>query len=182
MKERPIIFSGEMVSAIISGRKTMTRRVVKQSLPIGTRWYGVVEDELCYRIVDSKSVNTLCKCPYGQVSDRLWVRETYNIEINLSNREKAVCYRADEDVPFGWKPSIFMPRWASRITLEITNIKVEQLQDITEKDAKAEGCQQSATHSCREKFAGLWDSINGKKHPWASNPWVWVIEFQKVKP
>lgn len=176
-----MLFSGEMVSAIISGRKTMTRRVVKQSLPIGTRWYGVVEDELCYRIVDSKSVNTLCKCPYGQVSDRLWVRETWQW-----NPYGGVVYKAGSGIVDcdgrGWKPSIFMPRSISRITLEITNIKVEQLQDITEEDAIKEGLINDEINqiTAAENFENLWDSINGKKYPWAANPWVWCLEFKKL--
>jgi hypothetical protein len=91
-----------------------------------------------------------------------------------------------KEIPCHWKPSIFMPRWASRITLEITNIRVERLQEITEEDAKAEGIENPFFASDRywptfkDRFETLWDSINGKTYPWSSNPWVWVIEFKKV--
>ena len=186
MKERPILFSAPMVKAILDGQKTMTRRVNS----IGE-----------YYISDKK-------CPYGVVGDRLWVRETWYYEEHMHDSTEGMpdlpcglyshrlVYKADcTDYPVnvgvgrqGWKPSIFMPRWASRITLEITGISVERLQDITEEDAMKEGipmeidCPECDT--ARKKFKNLWDSINGRgKKPgkaWNDNPWVWVIEFRRI--
>jgi hypothetical protein len=137
------------------------------------------------------------RCPYGVPGDRLWVRETWAPQ---PEREEAwklpeheggggsaddVCYRADErpnDHQLGglthgvarWRPSIYMPRFASRITLEVTDVRADRLQDITEEDAKAEGVERQST------FRELWDGINGKRAPWSSNPFVWVVGFRRV--
>ena len=170
MKERPILFSGQMVSAILDGRKTQTRRIVKPQ-PIASR--------------------NLVHLPY-RVGQRLWVRESCR-----PRQTGTVYYRADsydyhyDEIRAGgtvpqWRPSIHMPRWASRITLEIVAVRVERLQEITEDDAKAEGCQ-PITHEdgavdCgtrKTMFAKLWDEINAKRAPWASNPFVFVIEFKR---
>ena len=172
MKERPIIFNTEMVKAILEGRKTQTRRVIKpQPSGIILVWEH---------------------CPYGQVGDRLWVRETWNaghdgqslpvfkagLSADLTKELEA------DELWSGWKPSIHMPRWASRITLEITEIRVERLQEITEEDAKAEGCVKQIKDglifdSAIHEYSWLWDSLNAK-YPWESNPWVWVISFKGV--
>ena len=167
MKERPIIFKGEMVKAILDGRKTQTRRVVKN-----------VED-LTVFFRDDK-FGCPFKCPYGKPGDRLWVRETW-ADVNTSEGP-AICYRADGDVQIIWRSSIYMPRWASRITLKILDIRVERLQDISEKDAIAEGIQPSDYAKPKAAFMRLWDSINAKKpgKSWKDNPWVWVIEFSRV--
>jgi hypothetical protein len=212
MKERPILFSGPMVRAIIDGRKTMTRRVAKTDgldlvgscgnsatgdvFLVGRDWVG----------------NTVpVKCPYGLVGDRLWVRETWgNGWTSKPVETDALCYKATplKDQGFKichrWRPSIHMPRWASRITLEITAVRVERLQDITEEDAQKEGvesvlyCEErfwrayghnplpgggelTATRDAKRSFQTLWSSINGPDS-WASNPWVWVIEFRRVQP
>lgn len=139
-------------------------------------------------------------CPYGKPGDRLWVRETW-LPRNNGTR---FFYRADLDPveaagisgmysDKGWRPSIFMPRWASRITLEIVSVRVERLQDISEEDAKAEGVtggyqgwnipedRHQWHHPHRASYSALWDSINGKKHPWESNPFCWVIEFRRIE-
>lgn len=199
-KERPILFSGEMVRAILDGRKTQTRRIVKPQ-PIedaqydefllwhgGKRlldvWYGAdyvhSNQAAVERAMEKTSV-------YGQPGDRLWVKETFYDSRHESKR-CPVTYRAsvkpDDDVDrdFAWRPSIFMPRWASRITLEITAVRVERLQSITLSDCANEGAP--PTHAkdnvwdSTETYRKLWDSINGKTHSWASNPWVWVIEFK----
>lgn len=173
MKERPILFSGEMVRAILDGRKTQTRRVIK---PQGEPY--TIED------VD------VLKCPYGIPGDRLWVRETFADLRGMGFGHKWA-YRADTPegsesdrirIGYGvrWKPSIHMPRWASRITLEITDIRVERVQDITYIDAKAEGVEYEKGYTDpREAFATLWNSINAKRdYGWAMNPWVWIIEFK----
>jgi len=188
MKEHPILFSGEMVRAILEGRKTQTRRVIKQDrlLQLQTE-AGIITHDTnwspLYRF-----------CHLGQIGDRLWVRETfwhYGLGSELGGRQ--LYYKCDMDLPaefqidhfMKWKPSIFMPRWASRITLEITDIRIERLQEISKNDACAEGIQlltedfdTATTHI--EKYRMLWDELNAKRgYSWASNPWVWVIEFQR---
>jgi hypothetical protein len=165
MNERPILFSGEMVRAILEGRKTQTRRVIKPQLRINY------------------------KCPYGQPGDRLWVRETWQcfkpnteeiINPNTVNI-RALAYRATNEWRGKWRPSIHMPRWASRITLEITAVRVERLQDIGEVDAMREG-DPTCENTHIDWFRALWDSINAKRgYSWESNPWVWVVEFQRIR-
>jgi hypothetical protein len=239
MKERPILFKGPMVRAILDGRKTQTRRIVKakdsdpkRCITLSTlmanvnewrlqngRWFGI----------DGYDTLVFADCPYGQVGDRLWVRETW-----ASSQPNIVAYRANGEAgaligdggggrlwvhhgyileapgyPFGlenlrtiglgkfggkWKPSIHMPRWASRITLEITGVRVERLNDISEQDANTEGCPPplyddlTGTHQYqglpfgagpRQWLCSLWLSINGKDS-WAANPWVWVVEFKRI--
>jgi len=167
MKERPILFSTEMVKAILDGRKTMTRRVVK--------------DPYKYITIPRPS-------PYGRVGDRLWVRETFVIDADGMPDYRADC---DSGV-IAWRPSIFMPRKLSRITLEITSVRVERLQEITEEDAIKEGAgpghilcsptifnpETETPKDYRTGFSYLWDAINRKTYPWESNPWVWVISFR----
>jgi hypothetical protein len=148
MKERPILFSAPMVRAILDGRKTQTRRVIKEKLMRG----------------EGAHVNN---CQYGKPGDRLWVRETFCYHDYLAR----YLYKADGVTGVKWKPSIFMPRIASRIMLEITGIRVERLQDISEEDAIAEGWPKSS-----DWYRSLWESINGQGS-WVLNPWVWVIEF-----
>jgi hypothetical protein len=199
-KERPILFSGPMVRAIIEGRKTQTRRIVK-SQPDCKSW--------CLAEVEAKQGSLQCKpsvfkwapcygsdetpngedeyiyCPYGKPGDRLWVRETH------CKYGGGYIYRADygthtpisDGIGGPWKPSIHVPRVASRITLEITCVRVERLQDIAEADAIAEGCQCAgvpASLTNRGAFAKLWDLINGAES-WAANPWVWVVEFRRCE-
>jgi hypothetical protein len=181
MKERPILFTGNMVRAILEGRKTMSRRVLKELHP---SWnFKELDEDGYFRFVRCHKIQHYeIKCPYGISGDRLWVRETFGICNTVS---PAVCYLADnKQLPspfYKRKPSIFMPRWVSRILLEITNVRVERLQEISNKDAVKEGCDNWLC-SKEEEFHALWDSINGKKYPWAANPWVWVIEFKRLKP
>ncbi|MBW7932469.1 MAG: hypothetical protein H3C62_02410 [Gemmatimonadaceae bacterium] len=144
------------------------------------------------------------ECAYGVPGDRLWVRETFQYEAKTDAfewdvRNCIIRYRATEpgagpwltaedDISDAWRPSIHMPRWASRLTLEVTGVRVERVQDISEEDAKAEGStvpwmykatqEPVATH--RAAFARLWDSINAKRAPWSSNPWVWVVAFKPI--
>lgn len=215
MKERPMLFSGAMVRAILDGRKTQTRRVVKAIGP-DTRYVMTTGEiglpagawrEDGWLLPD---IGPKFKCPYGVPSDRLWVRETWQ-EIAHPDSKAFPCdhvtiYRADgEDqiidghkAEIGpWKPSIFMSYPRSRINLEITGVRVERLQAISEADAIAEGLTKSEhdhgiywgiqhadvwERDPRDTFHRLWDSINGKSVPWASNPWVWVLEFKQVQP
>jgi hypothetical protein len=217
-KERPILFSGPMVRAILDGRKTQTRRVIKPQPPqwIDELHGGQLSGRAPYELEneDNQIVGwgfqdergTYWRVPYGNPGDRLWVREAWAVVPHVTDngpkhRAKGdgtgVTWRADWNANpsgFKWKPSIHMPRWASRITLEITAVRVERLNDISEADAIAEGAERpvlSATElngmpvhpmtgSYADGFQDLWGSINGPES-WAANPWVWVIEFQKVE-
>lgn len=208
MKERPIIFNAPMVRAILDGRKTQARRVVKckvydiERLAHPQEWNaGRADDRMvpyeewgqkrgCGLFESTTGTIFAMPCPYGKPGDRLWVRETIWL---YPDRKEIAGYVADCGNKFeGYArkvPSIFMPRWASRIILEITEIRVERLQDITHQDAWREGINlpayapvldtkyPSPTDKCKE----LWDSINAKKHPWSSNPWVWVISFKRIQ-
>jgi len=204
MKERPILFKTEMVRAILDGRKTQTRRVIKPQPPCGLGKLDVSEPIWTYTESDRE-----WRCPYGQIGDRSWVREAWGVGSfydKFAPREipelGTPFYRADNnprsEVVKKWRPSIFMPRWASRITLEITDVRIERVQDISEADAKAEGIFQSGAHGayapryyeawigdrCISNESGvyvfrcLWDSINAKRgYSWDSNPFVWVVTF-----
>ena len=211
MKERPILFKGAMVRAILEGRKTQTRRVVKESTMSLVFWeHGGyqprrMENGETWTFEDKQtglyaSTAPTFKCPYGTPGDRLWARETwrsYDVDGTVEGAKKSLRYRADGgEAMITWKPSIHMPRWASRITLEIVSVRVERLNDITEEDAKAEGCesgiwdQQSGVlagetdpedvATFRDGYGFLWESINGHGS-WQFNPWVWVVEFKKVQ-
>lgn len=193
MKERPILFSAPMVLAILSGQKAQTRRIVKPQTRIDPRR---IPDGFCS-----------LKCPYGVPGDRLWVRETWGtIDDGLDcDDSSAICYRATETAqwrdrphakekrangmdaayvqPQKWRPSIFMPRWASRITLETTDIGIERLNELTTEDAIKEGCRFAgfpASLTDVGAFAKLWEKINGKGS-WAANPYVWVVSFRRIK-
>lgn len=229
MKEHPIIFSAPMVRAIIDGRKTQTRRVLKYQ-PIRCTELPVIlfpqsRDESIMQtgfIWPNAKEQILARCPYGQLGDRLWVRETFQGPLLESEEHEAqfhndgpdafkkpgfCAYRATDTLDavdadgndLGWRPSIYMPRWASRILLEITDVRVERLQDISEEDAKAEGADCLITANCTDKsralldlplmedanpyrngYALLWESINGDG-AWVANPWVWVVEFKRAE-
>ncbi len=216
MKERPILFSAEMVRAILDGRKTQTRRIVK---PAHLATSEPVEAVLA-QLSDAVLAQAPIFCPHGQTGDRLWVKETHRFP-SKENPRVRVEYRADmsswgiadsHDVTTNtvvadaklfpgpaneyskqhWRPSIFMPRWASRITLEITAVRVERLQSMSEQDAKAEGiflndrAWWAAENGIDTKaltpgggYRALWNKINGDG-AWAENPWVWVIEFRRL--
>ncbi len=195
MKERPILFSAPMVLALLNGSKTQTRRVAKLTAN------GHVKEQGGNRRWHPADLDAGLACPYGQRGDRLWVRETFAEGIHQMADVNHWAYAADQ---FGtrqrlgdrWKPSIHMPRVASRLTLEITGVRVERLQDISEGDARAEGANPipdpcyHVRHACAEiacsgpmpysvGFASLWQNINGLTS-WAENPWVWVVEFEHL--
>lgn len=218
MKERPILFSAPMARAILSGHKTQTRRVVKwpaipqrhdpdydaHVLVDGWPWLHVHPG-------DGLNLEKKLACPYGSAGDRLWVKETW--------RERGSAQREDGRIPkcatgiYGpgdcwfaatdhewegpWRPSIFMPRWASRITLAIVDVAAERLNSISEEDAKAEGCApkiwitsplsagamgaRGERGTCKDSYRDLWNDINGAGS-WDANPWVWVITFKRIAP
>lgn len=181
-KERPILFSGEMVKAILAGRKTQTRRVIKPQ--------PTIRDGFIYGMQSGGSVEYFQRAPWHfasphyKVGQRLWVKETFQI-VPTGHSGTMPIYRADGEidriVPGKWKPSIFMPRIRSRITLEITDVRVERLNAISEEDAKAEGCC-GVTSTCFgvPNYRYVWESINGPGS-WAKNPWVWCITFRHIE-
>lgn len=175
--ERPILFSGAMVNAILTGRKTQTRRVVKDPI---LRIYQS----------DPTRVRADLDCPYGRPGERLWVRETW--DERTVQGERIVFYRADcgaDGDGLKWRPSIFMPREYSRINLAIISVRIQRVQDISEADIKAEGVERvryrgytKQTIDDPEDFSDLWDSINAKRgYPWKNNPLVWVIGFRRIQ-
>lgn len=195
-KERPILMNGEMVRAILNGRKTQTRRIIKTRKPWLTQcdWYGKHPGGGWWGHDGIPGdVKPGCErgfaCPYGQPGDRLWVRETWCSDgVN-------VWYRADKhpELDHGWEPSIHMPRWASRILLEIVDVRVERVQEISEADAIQEGIKDH--RELNAPFNTMFDGIElgefqsrwKKLYPlggdsWESNPWVWVIEFKVIEP
>ena len=221
MKERPILFSAPMVRAILAGTKTQTRRIVKpqphaahnpqhaEARAAGWVWMAH-DDRPGYSFATGDF-----RCPYGQPGDRLWVREAFMHEpadycweasVSIPCRPAETVYRADHDGDTrgaGWKPSIHMPRALSRITLEITGVRVERLQDISDTDCIAEGIERpedmskeaveamdiwpigaerecfNALNQPVHQYRRLWERINGPVS-WAANPWVWAIEFRRV--
>lgn len=189
MKERPIIMTAESVRAILAGRKTQTRRVVR---PQPT--YGAVRHAgtWMYALPDGASPAGPLRNPYGEAGDRLWVRETWMCDEYGRRHRSAgmVRYRADAESMGAWRSPRFMPRWASRIALRVTGVRVERLWDITEADALAEGVEPdplgrwygSGYNTAVYAYEAEWDRINGKRAPWASNCWVWAIEFTKEAP
>jgi hypothetical protein len=193
-REKPILFSAPMVRALLAGTKTQTRRIMKPQPPLG--WF---RDEAELADDETWKLLTLKMCPYGVAGHRLWVKESHALIWPGDGppddvRDNRVEYRADTDGiarpaewPMDcngperprWRPSIHMHRWASRITLEITAVRVERLQAITEADAYAEGVEHGSLSNVVENYAMLWEKINGADS-WDANPWVWVIEFRRV--
>lgn len=233
MKERPILFSGPMVRALLSGKKTQTRRIVKPQPhagvndcePHGVTWRWAMAGSHGRSDYPHGELGFF-PCPYGQPGDRLWVKETFHYDnVDYVSKYKSepwlglpdagnaeTYYRASEKAPEifpRWRPSIFMPRWASRIQLEITAVRVERLNEISLTDAEAEGLAKLTKDSGRtwkygipdrdglpgndddgwhwsrwrqspvDAYEALWESINGAGS-WAQNPWVWVVEFKKI--
>ncbi|EDD8833845.1 hypothetical protein BXO00_24280 [Salmonella enterica subsp. enterica serovar Mikawasima] len=188
MKERGMIFNGEMVRAILDGRKTQTRRPIKWKQTRFTEMAERDDGSLWPWAEDCERGGDIWfACPFGEVGDRIWVRETFCAVPD--HEEPAGCsallYAADGNGPYGkWTPSIHMPRWASRLTLEITGVR--RLNAISEEDAQAEGVQPACYEitppeaAYRVSFGEVWRSIYGEES-WAANPWVWVIEFKRVE-
>lgn len=183
MKLKPINMTGPEVRAILSGRKTQFRRVMKPQ-----------------PVESPNNPDYLASlCPIGQPDDRLWVRETWcewkeseEARYKADFFQRYDAYERDTAAGIerveGWSPSIHMPRWASRITLEIAGVRVERLKDISENDACAEGVEWDGIERpgvntpYRGNFYWFWESIHAKRAPWSSNPWVWVLEFKMIDP
>lgn len=242
MRERPILFSAPMVRAILEGRKTQTRRIVKHKGKLPPDWatfaqelsninwnpaldrknglfrWACMEDEGVAPVrrwpYDGHGGYAI-PCPYGRPGDRLWVKETWTGSwhpTRQSDMHILIAYAADGGEAFqnapetyvlpkaaqkvgNWVTPLFMPRWASRILVQNTEIRVQRLQDITEEDAKAEGAtpwefgpeqclttgERGADSPYRSGFAYLWDCINADRATWKSNPWVWAVTFKEVQ-
>jgi len=217
VSEKPIIFSTPMVQAILAGRKTMTRRVIKSQPPKICALAGRVTDSTNRKIIghigwetSAENVNHYAKIPY-EVGDTLWVREAwckytpehvigaekYAHKANV--RDEGERCRQDyikDGYHYQWKPSIHMPREAARLFLKVKNIRFERLQDITEEDARREGCIDFHDKigdgkfddvaefdlTARDAFIELWDGLNSKRgYGWELNPWVWVVEFETTE-
>jgi hypothetical protein len=213
--ERPILFSGEMVRAILDGRKTQTRRALNPQPDSSLNAYTARQvDRFKLVGVDVKSRRAIFEagnfagpinafrdgrdsvkadiaCPYGAVGGRLWVRETFGTMLHADGER--VHYLADGATPkdwrgnaLRWRPSIHMPCWASRLTLEITDVRVERLQSISYADVLAEGCPVAsvgASPADHDWYRQLWESLNATRgFGWDVNPWVWVISFKQVTP
>ncbi|ABR84785.2 MULTISPECIES: hypothetical protein [Pseudomonas aeruginosa group] len=206
-RERPILFNDQMVRAILEGRKTVTRRVVK---PQPDFLGSMVDPYTPFKTLDA-GLHARITCPHGQPGDRLWVREAWAADAQVDaiaprdlSQGEPIWYPADFSVrqtgcsmisKGRGRPSIHMPRWASRILLEIIAVRVERLQDISEEQALAEGVRgepcDHARQACADigcwgdtakgAFGFLWESLNGEGS-WAANPWVWVVEFKRVTP
>ncbi|MDR7875796.1 hypothetical protein P3Z48_21175, partial [Yersinia mollaretii] len=220
---RPILFNAEMVQAILSGRKTQTRRIINEKTLQLFDVAVIAGESHPLELCDERSQSYYLEfCPLGKPGDQLWVRETFA----LLGNEDGVCvdwqdnmvkgdeqaaariYKASCEQKHGdyglysipdsaywkpntsnmkyegsWRPSIHMPRWASRINLLITGIRVERLNDISEQDALAEGVSANEHSPARYVFGSLWQSIYGADNPksWQANPWVWVIEFERME-
>jgi hypothetical protein len=220
MKERPILFSGEMVRAILAGRKTQTRRVILPQLPLPAQSPFEGKDGAWRWTMTGKvsNIHEERECPYGMPGDQLWVREMWapHDDSTMQTRDlDEIYYRADDETKYetdmGWKPSIHMPRWVSRITLAVTKVRVERVQGISEADCYAEGIQIPVEKVCdkpkpflrisgeyppsrylpenastaqwlQAHYASLWDSINAARgFGWDQNPWVWVVEFKALE-
>ena len=208
MKERPILFSTPMVKAILTGNKTVTRRVVK-NLDLIQDWGDGCQDEApCYEDEYGGWNKTETRCPYGFPGDLLWVRETTCIAPKNWAPQDDTCiqdpdgdmrhiaYRADtsyegrsdtmKDYNLKWTPSIRVPKWSARIWLKVVSVSVEYLNAITRGDIIKEGACTKFDQSFMEPWITLWDSINGIPKPgkpdisWNANPWVWVVEFERT--
>jgi len=208
MTTHPILFSAPMIRALLDGRKTQTRRVIKK---VGNNNHIDYKNQILRRTLSTHVLEApkLGICPHGQIGDLLWVRETWSHDADSLESLRAEFedimppqfphgpyYRADgihENTGLKWKPCIFMPRWASRLTLRVADVHVERVQEISQTDAISEGLVvDSAGHAApvdddicwtspRSAYRMLWDSINEKRgYGWAGNPWVWVIGFEVI--
>ncbi|MDA8499634.1 MULTISPECIES: morphogenetic protein [unclassified Citrobacter] len=201
MTERGMIFNSEMVRAILDSRKTQTRRPVK--FPFKDRNLGceLSGNELAGELSSGNYLNS----PFGKPGDRIWVRETFQGPLFDFDQMDAYCkdsapfekarfcvykadgkpapefFDADDNLHCCWRPSIHMPRWASRLLLEITSVRVERIRSMSQDDARAEGViAASGPMEAGLAFRELWDSIYGEES-WKANPWVWVIEFERIE-
>ncbi len=200
MTEHPILFTTPMVRAILEGRKTQTRRVIRQKIYTHSSGYKLMQ-RIGYVNLALMS-KQIIKSPFGWPGDVLWVRETWRVCSLVDYQAFDIEYKADGTTrrirddfepsgrPAGeWYPSIFMPRRFCRLLLRVVEVRVQRVQEISADDGQAEGIDISAipglgSDACIVKaFAGLWDSINARRgHPWSANDWVWAITFERIKP
>ena len=206
MKSHPILFSAPMVHAILEGQKTQTRRVVRKQFPNDAEpaevsatspegWQISGHSGLWWDDAGA-CIDDAIRCPFGIPGDRLWAREAWHAARDLdrtpprdispdSDIEYAATARSYAEIGLKGKcrPGMFMPRWASRITLEIVSVRVERLNEISGKDCIAEGIDEASApdyiFGLHEAYRDLWESINGPES-WAANPWVWVVEFKRI--
>lgn len=190
MTERPILMTTDNAQKCHDGRKTQTRRIVKPQ-PIDISWFEH-QQGWCARVREDMGTAKdpayiMVPCPYGVVGDRLWVREAWAGADDPAHKQ-LVLFRGRGDRATRWRSSIYMPRWACRTVLEITGVRVERVNDITEEDCLAEGIvisefvtRKEAQPLIKPTFVELWGSINGPGS-WDANPFVWVIEFKRVNP
>lgn len=204
MKERAINFKAPMVRATLEDRKTQDRREIKQQPGNVEGVYHRPDGQFIWTVCGGVGVGEPFACPYGKPGDRLWVREIWSHtgtgvwsprDIHLRHHSDGeFIYQADEEQPRKgcWFPSTYMPRWASRITLEITDVRMERLQDISEEDAQAEGFHGPNTGTDwlginqvgrrpSECFEILWEEMHGRA-AWDANPWIWAVTFKRVQP
>lgn len=200
-KERPILFSGAMVRALLAGTKTQTRRVAKPQDPSGVAWDQLATDGECWWLDSDHELGKPYHCPYGVPGDVLWVKETFRLPAEYDHLKPTmirdgvpVWYEADGRAAEGWgkvRVSLHMQRRFSRLSLRITDVRVERLNDCSEADAKAEGveyCDEPAHDDCfyrgtvgyRCAYERLWEQINGAGS-WAKNPFVWAVSFELVQ-
>jgi hypothetical protein len=194
MNEHPILFSGPMVRAILEGQKTQTRRLIRMEHTKACVWKWPEDSTIPYAWIEcgnemsGHDYRKPCPCicerrPYGNSGDLLWVRETW------CETDEGIAYRADQwmDCPSDneqWRPSIFMPREYSRLTLHITEVRIQRIQEMSAIDIMCEGAPVDALGydgAIHQWFRETWNSINGKRAPWESDPWVWAISFERVK-
>jgi len=182
---KPIIFSTLMIQAILDGKKTQTRRIVKPQPPQFMDYFEKRGDGFKAYMVPGEPCDYPLIKPRYQPGDILWVRETWAKRIHSDNR---YYYRADNNLGAifnreddKWRSPIFMPREAARIFLRVTNVRVERVQDITAHDAIREGMESEIPFDTVDEFKELWNNLNAKRgYGWDTNPWVWVIEFEKI--
>ena len=202
---KPILFSTEMVQSILENRKKQTRRIVNPQPNYLAYTDSTEGHEITLKNYINEGLSNGKITAKYQIGDILWVRETWQTSYNENSKKWDPIYKADgkfwmdDDGPMKWKPSLFMVKKHCRIFLKVTNVRCERLHDITEDDAISEGAKDSLNHDDMKLlsnldwvikrpfgnhqfgFLALWQSINGKKYPWESNPWVWVYEFERIE-
>lgn len=186
MSARPILFSAPMVRALLAGTKTQTRRVLSHqptAICSDAMWRRQqLSPQMVmptgFKFLDAAGSAYATLCPYGKTGDLLWVRETF-APVHSGDPLRGARYKADGAHWHPWKPAIHMPRWASRLTLRITDVRVQRLQEISNDDCDSEGIPYSPDVNLAHDYQALWESINGPGS-WDANPWVWALTFEVI--